>query len=297
MIVDETLLSEEPLLMQVWSKRASPLPDYLIGESRARLDALISAGGKATPTTFELGRPGHRQQGVISCSLSFEQQEETGAMSGIHQKLTEASRDAIGSLGLALTINHDAEAATEAYAGAHTAHLERQEVLRTEREAAAVAAANNRLDVQSHLFIENSKGNASNTVGEKYGGEATLRRQHLPKFFDCRSSADFHGGIDPITGLPWRIDNAGCRRGAEWCPLQLKNFFGVARKRMNGFGGVPNVPDFDRFVCRAGSQQKFMMLVKCYCIYIGTVSSSDPCKRILLLISCIPQEQLPIITN
>ena len=212
MIVDETLLSEEPLLMQVWSKRASPLPDYLIGESRARLDALISAGGKATPTTFELGRPGHRQQGVISCSLSFEQQEETGAMSGIHQKLTEASRDAIGSLGLALTINHDAEAAIEAYAGAHTAHLERQEVLRTEREAAAVAAANNRLDVQSHLFIENSKGNASNTVGEEYGGEATLRRQHLPKFFDCRSSADFHGGIDPITGLPWRIDNAGCRR-------------------------------------------------------------------------------------
>ena len=216
-MVDETLLSEEPLLVQVWSKRASPLPDYLIGESRARLDALIGAGGKATPTTFELGRPGHRQQGVLSCSLSFEEQgEATDLRSGSRQlssPLQGISRDTTGALGLAVTVNREAEAAAEAFECAHVAHLQRQEILRIEREAAAVAAANNRLDAQSRVLTETEReeGNPAN-VNEGDKVIKTERRNLLKFVVDGAQSPGAYSGVDSTTGLPWRIDEAGCRR-------------------------------------------------------------------------------------
>ena len=215
-MVDETLLSEEPLLVQVWSKRASPLPDYLIGESRARLDALIGAGGKATPTTFELGRPGHRQQGVLSCSLSFEEQgEATDLRSGSRQlsnSFQNVSSDAVGALGLVVAVNHEAEAATEAFEQAHVAHLERQELLRLKREATAVAAANNRLDAQSRVLIKVEK-EEGNPVSVDRGDKVikTERRDFL-KFVDGTQSTSAYSGVDSITGLPWRMDDAGCRR-------------------------------------------------------------------------------------
>ena len=200
--VDEGLLSEEPLLVQVWSKRASPLPDYLIGESRARLDALISAGGEATPTTFELGRPGHRQQGVLSCSLCFEQQTEpVHCAAGRHRRLNATSRDHAGAVGLAVTINHDAEAATAAFICANIAQLERHEWLRIEREAAAVAAANNRLDVASGK-IESTEKKQISAVN------TTLQPSRLYH----SNATDLQSGVDSVTGLPWRTDDGGYRR-------------------------------------------------------------------------------------
>ena len=213
-MVDEGLLSEEPLLVQVWSKRTSPLPDYLIGESRARLDALISAGGEATPTTFELGRPGHRQQGVLSCSLCFKQQTEPEhRATGKFRRSSITSRDHAGVVGLAVTIDHDAEAAAAAFICASAAQDKRREWLRIEREAAAVAAANNRLDAQRDLIYDSTdqrksaagKGNIKGTVAK------SIVLKH-PEAYHSTASSCIYSGIDPITGLPWRTDPSGHRR-------------------------------------------------------------------------------------
>jgi len=186
-VVDESMLSEEPLHVQIWSERTA-LPDNLLGESRARLDAVISAKGKPTPTTFEMGRPGHRHQGILSCSLSFERQQKS-----VEQHGSNASRNLAVVIGLAATINHHAEAASE---------------------AAFLALAN-----QRQAIVE-GKGDPStvNSFGEKladetyhapHGGKAASEIEaHITL---SSSDAGVHSGVDSVTGMPWRANNSGFR--------------------------------------------------------------------------------------
>lgn len=101
-----------------------------------------------------------------------------------------------------MTINHDAEAAAAAFICASAAQHERCEWLRIEREATAVAAANNRLDaatgqIESVDEIKKPKG-------------ANTKVMHSRPYYGNMS--DFQSGVDSVTGLPWRTDEAGYRR-------------------------------------------------------------------------------------
>jgi len=205
--VEESLMSEEPLLVQVWSKRTPPFPDRLIGESRARLSALVSNTGRMTPMTFELGRPGHHQQGLLSCSLALEQQAASDhAETHVVEVPSEndESKSQAGAIGLAVTTNHEAELASAACSLTTLAETQRRKQLLNRGDIAEIGEISN----QEDLGIRPVDVRADDDMGN-CGIQNSALRAKMAKRSNTRG---VQSGIDIATGLLWRKDARGHRR-------------------------------------------------------------------------------------
>lgn len=206
--LDEALLREEPLLVQVWASRA-PLMDTLLGEARIRLDPLVSSGGMAIPVTLELGRPGHRQQGILSCSLSYQQAAEE--LSTVDKQCDdETTQQVAGALRVGVLVNYEAKAAIDTVQQARRDAQVRQLAKLAHQEEVRTRATRERLNSEAELELmaaedleENRTYSCACDPAEKLDSASVLHGQ---------SEADVGAGVDTATGLPWARDEWGFRR-------------------------------------------------------------------------------------
>ncbi|KAJ8601660.1 hypothetical protein CTAYLR_007449 [Chrysophaeum taylorii] len=223
LLVDEGLLSEEPLLVQVWMKRTPPLVDRLLGEARTRLDELVASGGKAVPATLELGRSGHRQQGVVSCSLSYQQADdakEATDHAGAPEDKTDTAKQVAGALTVGLLVNRDAEAAREVAARARRDNEARRIAALALHEEQKMRAARERLRAEAELALMAAEDFAFTAYyyGEGSGRDDDERALVLLQQGYDDDDADYYAtagawcGVDDASGLPWRTDEDGYRR-------------------------------------------------------------------------------------
>ena len=154
------------------------------------------------PIALELGRPGHRQQGIISGSLSLERQEKSIHAPGAPCE-PASSRAQTGALGLAVTIDEDAEAANAlGYSIEYQHQGQGRETIGIAAMPEAIAQLDecfgvSELDDADALIDADNESNAASLT-------ARLRLR--------RDEDLFSGGVDASTGLLWRKDHYGYRR-------------------------------------------------------------------------------------
>mmetsp|Transcript_14812 Transcript_14812/g.45949 ORF Transcript_14812/g.45949 Transcript_14812/m.45949 type:complete len:717 (+) Transcript_14812:2601-4751(+) len=201
--VDESLLAEEPLLVQVWGKKSRSRPDYLIGEGYTRLEAVIGSKGNPIPITLELGRPGYRQQGILSCSLSLDQQEKMSNVILATPRDSDSSEHQTAAIGLAATVDADAETASTTFSRDTCV---RQSELYNMMATMAMPDATSRLVAR----LEASELDGSYSIDNSV---SALSSRADSRIVSCRQDEQrYSGGIDAATSLPWRKDHLGYRR-------------------------------------------------------------------------------------
>jgi len=164
-----------------------------------RLDDLVASGGKSVPARLPLNIPGQRQQGILSCALSYQQEDRKTAATSTKSAAAEDD-DLAGTLSLALLVNWDAEEA-ERVANDAAKDLERQRVAALqEKERRAIEAARLRMEA-----VHGRRPSSSSTTPAEAVALVPSRLTHL-------SGEDQYSGVDADTGLPWRLDEDGYRR-------------------------------------------------------------------------------------
>lgn len=211
LMLDERLLREEQLLVQVWMKRA-PFADTLLGEATMCLDELVTSRGKAIPTTLELRRPGHRQQGYFSCALSYDIVE---AEPGEGSNDTHKEDESFGALRIGVVVNHEAEAAMETVREAQRFARKRRECVDHEKQQ----QEQERDRASEEIYITHAEEGLALTAAEEsemtttyYASSSNDEMALIAATSSEDSGYLAQAGVDEATGIPWTRDEWGHRR-------------------------------------------------------------------------------------
>lgn len=214
--LDEAKLREGSLLFQIWMKGVS-LTDKLLGEVCVSLEHVDIPEESAVPLTREICRPGHGQQGKLSCSISYSRLNEGCSANwnfiGRCEAIEQGERD-MGAVYMSAFINHEAEeadaAVREAKADAQRKQVSEAIPERTSKKEDTLERQTVKAELQqmsTEDFASSSSYDAHNC--SEMSGAVSMLQPYTASSFHAEPRACF--GVDEHTGLPWTRDERGLR--------------------------------------------------------------------------------------